>query len=163
MPERAAAARAGLAIALAYTLPLALWLGGQAVLSSAGRFDLAAPLRAMVTTALLLQCCGLALGLPRLMRFETPAERCCGVAMLVLVPAPLYAIASLSGAVSPTALVVALAALAAIALPVHGVYAACLRLTTAGQARSVLLLATRFLLVWLCWQYRHLWQQVASL
>jgi hypothetical protein len=162
MPERVAATRAGLLLALVFTLPLLLWMLGQAVLSSAGQFDLALPLGGMMNTALLLQSCSLALGLPWLMRFQAPLDRCCAVAMLLLVPGPLYAVAALSGAVSATGILYALGGLAALALLLYGVYAGCLRLAAAGRVRSILLLSAQLIGLGLCWHYRQLWQQVFS-
>lgn len=163
MSERVLATRAGLMLGLAFTLPLMLWMLGQAVLSSAGQFDLALPLRGLVTTALVLQSGSLALGLPWLMRYEAPLDRCCAAAMLALVPMPLYAVAALSGALDWTALALALTALAALALLLHGVYSACIGLTTTGRGRGLLLVCTQLVLLGCCWQFRDLWQQVLSL
>lgn len=163
MHERLAAARTGLAMALVYTLPLLLWLLGQAFQSSVDRFDLGPSLGGMMITAPLLQSCSLALCLPWLMRFPAPGERCCAVAMLLLVPAPLYAVACLAGAASPHSLAIALLVLAALALVLLGIYAACLRRTVPGQARSLLLLCTQLIMVGLCWQGRDIWPQVLSL
>lgn len=162
MHESVAATRAGLIMALAYTLPLLLWLIGQAILSSAGRFDFALSLGGMMTAALLLQSCALALGLPWLMRFRAGRARCCAVAMSVLVPAPLYAVAGLSGVIGWTALAIALATLAALALLLYGIYTACLTVTVAGTTRSLLIVCTQALLLALCWEYRDLWQRVLS-
>jgi hypothetical protein len=163
MPERVAATRTGLAIALAYTLPLVIWLLGQAFLSSASQTSLASLLRGMPATLLLLQSCALAIGLPWLLRFPLWPDRCCAVAMLLLVPAPLYAISSLAGPGGGTGLVPAVSALAVLALLLHAIYAACLKLTTAGQRREILIVCVQFFLVTLCWQNRHHWETVLML
>jgi hypothetical protein len=163
MHERVAATRTGLLAALAYTLPLLAWLLGQAMLSSADRFDPAPALQGMMTTALLLQAVALAVGLPWLLRFPALADRCCGAAMLLLVPGPLYAIAALSGAVSAGAVLIALASLAVLGLLLHGVYAICLGLSATGQVRALLFVAVQVALVVICWHYRQLWEQVLLL
>ena len=162
MPVRTVATRAGLSMALAYTLPLLLWLLWQASLSSADQFDPALSLRSMLASLLVVQSCALALSTPWLMRFPAPLDRCCALAMLVLVPGPLYAIAGLSGTASTTALLLAILLLAALAVVIHFLYAACLVLTAPGTTRSILLLSLQVLLVGLCWQQRDLWQPVLS-
>ena len=162
MHERLAAARTGLAMALVYTLPLLLWLLGQAFQSSVDRFDLGPSLGGMMITAPLLQSCSLALCLPWLMRFPAPGERCCAVAMLLLVPARCTRSPAWRGG-QPHSPAIALLVLAALALVLLGVYAACLRRTVPGQARSLLLLCTQLIMVGLCWQGRDIWPQVLSL
>lgn len=162
MPERIVATRAGLAMALVYTLPLLLWLLWQAGLSSADQFDPALSLRGMLASLLVVQSCALALCTPWLMRFSAPLDRCCALAMLVLVPGPLYAIAGLSEAASTTALLLAILVLVALAFAIHFLYAACLDLTAPGNTRSILLVSLQVLLLALCWQQRDLWQPVLS-
>jgi hypothetical protein len=156
------ATRTGLVMALAYTLPLLLWLMSQASLSSAGRFDPALSLRSMLASLLVVQSCALALCTPWLLRFPALLDRCCALAMLVLLPGPLYAIAGLSGAASASALLLAILLLATLACLIHFLYAACLALTAPGNTRSILLVSLQVLMVALCWHQRGLWQPVLS-
>jgi hypothetical protein len=160
MPENILAARAGLIMALAYTLPLLLWLLWQAGLASASQFDPALSLKGMVNAGLVLQSCALALCTPWLMRFPGLADRCAAVAMLLLVPGPLYAIAALATAVSGAGLLLAVLLLAVLALVLNFVYAACMVMAARANNRAILLPCVQFILVALCWQQRDLWQQV---
>jgi hypothetical protein len=162
MPERIIATRTGLVMALAYTLPLLLWLLWQASLSNTERFDPALSLRGMLASLLIVQSSAIALCTPWLMRFSALLDRCCALAMLVLVPGPLYAIAGLSATASTTALLLAMLLLAGLAVVIHFLYAACLGLSAPGNRRSILMVSLQVLLLALCWHQRELWQTVLS-
>lgn len=162
MPERIMATRTGLVIALAYTLPPLLWLLWQASLSSADRFDPALSLRGMLTGLLVAQSCALALCTPWIMRFPLPLDRCCALAMLILVPGPLYAIAVLSSTASTAALLLAILLLTALAVVIHFLYSVCLYMTESGNTRSILMMSLQVLLLALCWHRRDVWQAVLS-
>jgi hypothetical protein len=163
MPESVMAARLGLNMALVYTLPFFLWLLGQSYLSRTGSVEIAISLQGMMATLLLLQSCILAACLPWMMRFSLHRDRCYGVAMLVLVPAPLYAISWLTGAAQVKALVLAMASLVGIGMLLYGLYTACLIVAAPGQQRSLLIRVLQVALVGFCWNYREVWQQVLSL
>jgi len=163
MPESVLATRTGLNVALTYTLPFVAWLLGQSFLSSFDHVGISISLEGMVTSLFLVQSCALAVCLPWLMRFPTHIARCCGIAMLLLVPGPLYAITWLAGAAEADSLVLAMLCLVVLALLLYGVYTACLALTSTGQYRSLLLLSLQLALVGLCWNYKYVWLQVLSL
>ena len=163
MSERVQATRAGLYIALVFTLPIFAWLLGQSFLPGTGPLGVSAALGAMMATLLLLQSGALAVCLPSLLRFSTALDRCCGIAMIVLVPAPLYALCWQGGGGEWPGLVMSMTTLVGFAAVLYGLFAVCLILTVPGGRRSFLLLAVQLVLLVLCWNFRSLWQQVLQL
>ena len=163
MSERVMATRAGLYITLVFTLPIFAWLLGQSFLPGAGPLGISAALGTMMATLLLLQSGALAVCLPSLLRFSTVRDHCCGMAMIVLVPAPLYALCWQGGGGEWLGLVMAMTVLVGLAAALYGLYAGCLILTAPGGRRSFLLLAVQLALLMLCWNFRALWQEVLQL
>jgi hypothetical protein len=163
MPESILAARAGLNIALAFTLPLLVWLLGQAMLSSGGQIGIATSMQGMMATLLLLQAMALVWCLPQLMRFPAAGDRCSAIVLILLVPAPLYAISWLGGGTDFYALVLSMSILAGLALISYGLYATCIAWSAPGRWRASILLFMQMIAVGLCWNYRYFWEQVLAL
>ena len=151
MPDGLQATRSGLHMALAYTLPLVVWLLGQSWLAISEQADPAAALQQLLHVLILLQACALALCTPWLLRYPKPI---CGVAMLLLAPLPLYSIAWVTGTVEARTLLLILFFLGALALCLYGFYRVCVTLIPGGQPRSLAVLGSQLALPMLCWVYR---------
>jgi hypothetical protein len=154
------AARSGLNLALAYTVPSLLWLLGQSVVSRVAHVDIALSLQSLLPTLLLLQACMLALCLPWLMRFSTHRARLSTMMMLLFVPLPVYAVSWLTGATIASVLMLSMLGLIGLGVLLYALYWACLALTPPGQVRAAILLTVQLVLIGLCWSYRGLWQEV---
>lgn len=163
MSDTISASRIGLSIGLAYTLPVMLWLVGQSLLNRTGQPGLAIPLQGMVSALLLLQAITLAVCLPWLMRYRTLRARNYGVAMVLFVPGPLYALAWLTGAAHAIVLWLVILSLVVFALLLHMLFTVCIRVTAQGQQRSLALLTLQLVLVGMCWNYHDIWQRSLGL
>jgi hypothetical protein len=163
MHDSIAVTRTGLNMALAYCLPLLVWLLGQSMLVSTDQADPTDSLRTFFPTLLLLQACMLGLCLPWILRSPSRTGHCAAVFLLVTVPLPLYAITWLAGAASAASLFLALLSLFALGGLLYGLYSACLAYTRAGHLRSLLFLTLQLLALLSCWYYRAEWQRLLGL
>jgi hypothetical protein len=163
MHENLSLTRTGLNVALAYTLPVLAWLLGQSLLVATGQSDPGRSLHLLFTSLLLLQAGALSVSLPWLLRSSSRPGHICAVAMLLLVPLPLYAIVWLAGAVPAAVLGLALLCLSGFAVLLYVWFALCLAWTRAGQLRALVLLGTQVVTLGCCWHFRVGWQQVLGL
>lgn len=163
MPENLNLARNGLKVALAYTLPVLAWLLGQCLLIASGQAAPGQSLQLLFTSLLLLQAGALGLSLPWLLRYSSRLGHLFAIAMLLLVPLPLYAIVWLAGAVPAATLGLALLGLLVLAFLLYLLFTLCLAVTAAGQLRAVVLLGTQVVSLAAVWNFRAAWQQALGL
>jgi hypothetical protein len=153
----------GIHVALAYCLPLVVWLAAQGALISERLADPRLSFELLLRTLLLLQAAAVTLSLPWFLR--TPSRPAQGVAlsMALSVPLPLYALCWLAGAATARSLLEALLTLFGLSALLYALYASAIALAPAGRVRSTALLGLQVIALGCLWHYRDQWLAVAGL
>lgn len=149
------AARIGVYAGVGYTLPVAVWLATQLWIVTAAAYPVLPLARQSLDALLQLQAFAVVLCMPWLMRGRGSREHLCGVAALLLVPLPLFALAWLMGAGSLPQLVRSEACVTAFALLTYLLLMRWFAWLAQGQLRSTAIVFTQLLLALALWRSRH--------
>ena len=163
MIGKRAGAPSGINVALAYCLPLIVWLAAQSVLISDQQADPRRSFELLLRALILLQAAAVTLSLPWFLRAPSRLSQGSALFMAILVPLPLYALGWLVGAASAASLLRALLALCGLSALLFGLYAAAVALAPAGRVRSIAMLGLQLATLGCLWSYRDQWLAVVSL
>jgi hypothetical protein len=161
-PERAGAP-SGIYVALAYCLPLVVWLAAQSALISDQQADPRRSFELLLRALILLQAAAVTLSLPWFLRAPSRPAQVSALFMAVLVPLPLYTLCWLVGAANAASLLQALLTLCGLSALLYCLYATAIALAPAGRIRSVTLLGLQIAILGCLWSYREQWLAMASL
>ena len=156
-------APSGVYVALAYCLPLVVWLAAQSVLISDQQADPRRSFELLLRALVLLQAAAIALSLPWFLRAPSRPAQGSALFMAVLVPLPLYALCWLVGSAAAYSLLQAFLTTCGLGALLYGLYATAIALTPVGRVRSIVVLGLQISILGSLWSYRDQWLAVAGL
>lgn len=160
--EGSGAAR-GINVALAFCLPLSVWLLAQSLLVSDRQADPLMSFTLLLQALFLLQVVAVTLALPAFLRAPTRRTHAEALGMVLLAPLPLYSLCWLTGSATAAMLLRTLATAAGLSLLLYAVFSVAVRLAPAGRIRALTCLSLQAALIAATWRYRDVLMSAVGL